>query len=231
MRTDTVRRGKLVGVLLCVAAAVSSCSSGVVPGDGEALIGSQTASVAGSPAATPSASAGPQGTRSPTAPAGSVTDSVAPAATGTAVGSATGTGVHVIDTAGHFSVWMPAKPERTSSPGSYSGYSFTVHLAVVAAPYIALVEGEDVSPAVRPAAFDGVLRSAVTRVSRAADLRVISQSATTFEGHRARRAVFERAGARFEFLTFAYSGSRLYALLAPKGARFAALAASFQPTP
>jgi hypothetical protein len=151
-------------------------------------------------------------------------------AAGTPVGAPPAVqGQWVVDRAGGFRVRMPGPPERTSEPGSFGGYHFVVHVAAVHFPYLALVEGERITPALPLTQFGPLLRGAVGGFVASSGLQLISQSDTTFRGHPGRRAVIERAGTRYVYLVFVYSGAQTYSLLAPQGPRFDALAASFQP--
>jgi hypothetical protein len=141
-----------------------------------------------------------------------------------------GSGVLVTDEAGHFRVRMPSEPTRDTQKGSFAGYTFNVHTAIIQSPYVAGVEGEDISPALTASSYDTVLRSAVSSFGTSSTLTKVSESETTFQGHEGRIGIFERNGDRYEFLVFVYSGSQVYALFAPEGDKFQALADSFQPT-
>jgi hypothetical protein len=193
----------LVAVLL----AVSGCAADTVNGHGAA------SAVAGSsgPVDFPSGASTP-------APSASVLPTPG------------GSGVLVTDAAGHFRVRMPAQPTRDTQHGSFAGYTFNVHTAVVQSPYVAGVEGEDISPALTSASYDTVLRSAVSSFGISSGTTKVSETDTTFQGHHGRIGIFEGDGSRYEFLVFVYSGSQVYALFAPQGAKFEALATSFQPT-
>jgi hypothetical protein len=196
-----------VGVALCagVLVAASGCAASTVNGHGVASV------VARSTHPTDFPSAGSSTPSSPAPTPG-------------------GSGVLVTDDAGHFRVRMPAEPTRNTEPGSFAGYTFNVHTAVVQSPYVAGVEGEDITPALTPDSYDTVLRSAVSSFGTAAGLTKLSEKDTVFQGHRGRVGIFDRDGVHFEFLVFVYSGSQVYAMFAPEGEKFDALANSFQPT-
>lgn len=138
------------------------------------------------------------------------------------------TSVPYTDTAGRFKVVLPGTPETADEPGSFGGYSFHVHLAAVHSPYIAIVEGEQITPALKSGDYEQVLSSAVTSFASATGAGNVTNTATTFRGHQARTAVFTHAGTSYELLIFVYSGSQVYLMFAPQGAKFAALANSFQ---
>lgn len=153
-----------------------------------------------------------------------------PATSASALPTPGGEGVLVTDAGGHFRVRMPAEPTRDTQPGSFGGYTFNVHTAVVQSPYIAGVEGEDISPALTSSSYETILRSAVASFGSVGGLTKVSDSETSYQGHVGRTAIFDKDGERFEFLVFVYSGSQVYAMFAPEGAKFDALANSFQPT-
>src|SRR5206468_3656406 len=96
------------------------------------------------------------------------------------------------------------------------------------APYIALAEGEDVTPALPLDQIDVTLRSAVSSFQSSSGMTLVSQKQTTFNGHAARGAILEASGNRFQLLVAAYSGSQIYLLFAPQGSKYDALASSFR---
>jgi hypothetical protein len=218
------RRAALAAGLAATAVVVGGCT-GTVSGHGMA---SFAPAVSGFPSSTPPAqSRTPSGGASSTpAPAGS-TPAVDPSDRTTAVAG----GVLVTSGAGHFRVVLPSEPTHTDEPGSFGPYSFTVHIEIATTPYIAIAEGEDVHPPLHTSTFNSVLRSVVSGFRTNSGMRLVRQSPTRFKGYVARDAIFEAGGKHFELLTFAYSGSRLYVLVAPQGRRFDALAASFVPLP
>jgi len=203
------RPGRVATLLVCVLLAGSACSADTVSGHGKASV---IAAESSGPVDFPSlgvSTAAPSETALPT-PGGE--------------------GVLVTDAGGHFQVRMPAQPTRDTQPGSFAGYTFNVHTAIVQSPYVAGVEGEDITPALSEDTYDTVLRSALSSFNTSSGLTKVSESATTFHGHVGRMGIFESNGERFEFLVFVYSGSQVYALFAPQGDKFQALADSFQPT-
>jgi hypothetical protein len=219
MPLSPARRAPLAALVALAAAALTGCAASTVSGHGSAL--------AGAPSTQDFPSSG-----AVSSPVPSVTDSLpvpsTPAATGTSAPQTPGgSGVLVTDPAGHFQVRMPATPHQTTEPGSFGGYKFTVHLATVKSPYIALAEGEDVTPALPLDQIDVTLRSAVSSFESSSGMTLISQKQTTFNGHTARSAILERSDTRYQLLVAAYSGSQIYLLFAPQGAKFDALAASF----
>jgi hypothetical protein len=216
MPLSPARRLPLAALLASAAVALAGCAASTVAGHGSALAG------APSTPDFPSASS----------PAPSVTDSVpvTPSAppTTSAPQTPAGSGVLVTDAAGHFQVRMPATPQRSTEPGSFGGYKFTVHLATVKSPYLALAEGEVITPALPLDQIDVTLRSAVSAFASSSGMTLISQKQTTFNGHTARIGILERSGTRYQLLVAAYSGSQIYLLFAPQGAKFDALASSFR---
>ena len=125
---------------------------------------------------------------------------------------------------------MPAHPQRNSEHGSFGDYQFTVHLDAVEEPYIAAVEGGDITPALPEGQLEVALRSAVSAFQVSSGLTIVSQNSTTFQGHQARSAILQRARTRYELLSVGWSGNQLYLLVAPEGAKFRALAGSFRST-
>lgn len=217
------RAGIAVAVALALALATSGCAAGTVSGHGSAdVVAPTTTAPTG---AFPSGSGLPSfGLSTPILPPLS---SLAPSLSGSAP---SGAGVEVVDEGGHFRVVMPAEPERTTEPGSFGDYTFNVHIASVTSPYVAIVEGEDITPALTSDTFDDVLRAAVSGFETSSHLDLVSQSDTTFQGHKARQGIFSHEGTRFVFLAFVLNGSQIYALFAPQGEKFDALAGSFQAT-
>jgi hypothetical protein len=212
----------VVGALLVVVAGVTSaCAAGTVDGHGSAAASAAAPSAPSSSAPSTTAPSTSAGASTPILPPLST---VAPSGGNTPVSG----GVEVTDTAGHFRVVMPAEPQRTSEPGSFGNYKFNVHVAAVNDPYVVLVEGESITPALTSDAFTQVLDSAVSSFQTSSGLTLVSQSDTTFEGHQGRQAVLRRGATRYVFLIFVFSGSQVYALFAPEGSKFDALAASFQ---
>lgn len=212
MTKRAVRRASLALLIVAVAGTVSACAADTVSGRGVLADAPGPSDTGGFPSVpVPSLSVPAPG----------------PPTTSAAV---TG-GVVVTDRGGHFRVRMPSAPQKATEPGSFGGYEFHVHVDIVRSPYVAIVEGEDVTPALAPDAFEIVLRSAVSSFQSSSGMTLVRDSPTTFQGHRGRKAVLERAGARYEFLIFIYSGSQVYALFAPAGPRFAALAHSFVALP
>ncbi len=220
MPFSPVRRAPLAALVALAAAALTGCAASTVSGHGSALAAAP--STQDFPSSNAASAATPSVTDSLPVPASSApTTASAPSTPG-------GSGVLVTDTAGHFQVRMPATPERSTEPGSFGGYKFTVHLATVKSPYIALAEGEEVTPALPLDQIDITLRSAVSGFQSSSGMTLISQKATTFNGHTARSAILEHAGDRYQLVVTAYSGSQIYLLFAPQGAKFDALASSFR---
>ena len=213
------RRASLAVVAVTLAAiALAGCGASTLTGHGSAPVSASAPSTQDFP--SPGSSA-PSATDPTPVPSASVPSASAPQ-------TSTGSGVLVTDPAGHFQVRMPATPERSTEPGSFGGYKFTVHLATVKSPYLALAEGEDVTPALPMDQIDTTLRSAVSSFGSSSGMTLVSQRPTTFNGHTARTAILERSGSRYQLLVAAYSGSQIYLLFAPEGSRFDALASSFR---
>ena len=225
MSSHAARRARALAAGLAATAVVVGGCAGTVSGHG---IASFAPADSGFPSSSPpgqsSASAG--GTSSSPAPSRStpVTD---PSDRTTTVAA----GVLVTSAAGHFRVVLPSEPTHTDEPGSFGPYTVSVHIEIATTPYIAIAEGEHVDPPLHTSTFNTVLRSVVGGFRTNSGMRLVRQSPTRFKGHVAREAIFEAGGEHFELLTFAYSGSRLYVLVAPQGRRFDVLASSFEPLP
>jgi hypothetical protein len=198
-----LRRGPFVVAMTVCLGATGGCAASTISGHGSAA---PIARSSGFPASTSAAPSSP------------------------APGTPTGGGVLVVDKSGKFVVRMPAQPERSSEHGSLGNYRFTVHVDAVHEPYVVAVEGEDITPALPQDQLEDALRSAVSSFQSSSGLDLVSQTSTTFHGHQARAAILQHAGNRFELLSVGWSGNQLYLLVAPEGARFRALAASFRST-
>jgi hypothetical protein len=214
MTQQAARRAPIAMLLALAVGASGGCAASTVSGRGSAAVSSPTESATNSDFPAPGIS----------------TPIVAPSSELSTPPPSEYTKVAVTDEAGHFRVRMPATPTRSDQPGSFGDYTFNVHLVIVQSPYAAIVEGEDVSPALTSDTFDTVLKSAVTGFASSSGLSKVSEKATTFRGHEGRIAIFDRAGTNYEFLVFVQSGSQIYALFAPEGDRFDALAGSFEAT-
>lgn len=212
------RRAAVAAMLAMVGLAAAGCSAGTVSGRGAAL----GTSAETSPAST--SSVDPSGF-----PSTGTTPSDSAGSRGASGSSATKDGVLVIDRAGHFRVRMPATPVRASQPSSFGSYHLTLHIAITASPYVAIVEGEEVTPPIGAGSYASVLRSVASGFVSGSGMKLVRQAATTFQGYTARTAVFESSGSRIEMVAFVYSGSQLYVLLAPPGHRFELLTGSFEP--
>jgi hypothetical protein len=214
MTLQAARRVPLAMLIVLVVGASSACAASTVSGHGSADVPT--------PTTTQSTTDFPQ--------PGISTPIVAPSSELSTLPISENTKVLVTSEAGHFRVRMPATPTRSDQPGSFGDYTFNVHVVIVQSPYVAIVEGEDVTPALTSDAFDTVLRSAVNGFTSSSGLTKVSESDTEFRGHVGRKAIYDRAGTNYEFLVFVYSGNQIYAMFAPEGERFDDLAGSFEAT-
>jgi hypothetical protein len=217
MRATVVRRAQLAAAVVLIGT-VTACGAQTVTGQGSAAAG----------AVVPSGSSG--ASSSGDFPSGSVSASVPAASTPVRSGSARpdGSGFLVTEPAGHYQLRMPAKPKRSVQPGSVQGYKYTLYLSTVKDPYLALVEGEVVEPALPKDQIGDTLDSAVSSFQRNSEMTLVNQQNTTFNGHTAKTAVLEHAGDRYELLVAAYSGAQIYLFFAPEGSKFDALTSSFR---
>lgn len=202
MSNRIAARAPLALLLVLVTAAVGGCAGSTVSGHGVLVnapaLPGPTVPTVPANASTPPASAPP------------------------------GAGVVVVDRPGHFRVRMPGVPIKTSQSGSFGGARFTVHVAAVQSPYVAVVEGESITPNLPADQYDLTLRTAVASFRASIGMSVVRQSNTTFQGHKGRKAILKRDGTTYEFLVFIFSGRQTYAMFAPAGAEFDALAGSFE---
>jgi hypothetical protein len=209
-------RGPLAAALFAAAVVLAGCAQ-TVDGSGAA---------SSAPAPSGATRTGDFPSSPPSSAPSSGVASTGAASTGGA--TAAGSGVTVRDPAGHFQVVMPAEPHRTSEPGSFGGYSYTVHIATVQSPYIAIVEGEVIDPALPQDQLDVALRTAVSTFQSSSGLALKSQDQTTYQGHPARSAVLNRGATDYQLLVIGYSGNQTYLLFAPKGDQFDQLIGSFR---
>jgi hypothetical protein len=209
------RSAPVLAISLVLVGAVAGCARTV---DGQGTPGSSVAS-----SSATSSGDFPSGSATPSAPA----PTTAPAASSGAVSTNPDGGVTVTDPAGHFVAVLPGQPRQTSQPGSFGGYSFTVHIAAVQQPYVALVEGEVIQPALPADQIDVALRTAVSTFQSSSGMTLESQTTTTYQGHPARSAVLSRAGTSYQLLVIGYSGNQTYLLFAPKGDKFQQLLSGF----
>jgi hypothetical protein len=131
------------------------------------------------------------------------------------------------DKAGHFSAKFPSTPVETQVPSTVGSVRFVLHLASVRTPDLVAVEEADFTPSLPASSFDTNLRSTLGGFAATSGLTLVSQSATTFQGHAARKGEFSGpAGEQYEMVAFMTDGGREYMLVGPTGT-YDELAASF----
>jgi len=144
-----------------------------------------------------------------------------PGSTSSPTSSDSGHGVLVTYPAGHFSAVMPTQATERSENGNLGGQSFTVYLAISVSDGSVPTEvaSEDIDHALDPSEYAATLRVAVGSFAGSSGMSVDSQTATTFRGYTARRAlVTSPDGQSFSLLVFVYSPTRIYVVFASEGA-------------
>jgi hypothetical protein len=131
--------------------------------------------------------------------------------------------------AGHFAAKFPSTPAETQLPSTFANYRFVLHLAIVRIPDVEAVEEEDYTPSIPASATDGALRETVASFGASSNMTLVSQSVSTFQGHAARHGTFTAStGQQFDLVAFFLGDNREYVIVAPSGAAFDLLAASFK---
>jgi hypothetical protein len=106
-----------------------------------------------------------------------------------------------------------------------------LHLASVRTPDLVAAEEADFTPGLPASSFDTNLRATLGGFAGTSGMTLVSQSATTFQGHAARKGEFASpTGEQYEMVAFMTDGSREYMLVGPTGT-FDELAASFTVLP
>jgi hypothetical protein len=140
-----------------------------------------------------------------------------------------GPGVVYRSARAHFAARFPDAPEQHVIPASIGGLSLSIVVVVDALANVA-VECEQISQPLPPGEISSALSSFIN--SSASGGTVITDSETTFDGYQAHQGSIRRTdGELYSEMIVVYSGTRLYALLAPTGATYDALLASFVPAP
>jgi hypothetical protein len=150
---------------------------------------------------------------------------------GSVGGSSAFSGVPFSLPAGHFRANFPEQPTVLSEPGSFGGVSFTLHIAraVDDRGRPTLLADEDASETIPSDQADEALRVAVGSFSGSSGYTLVSQDATSFRGHRARKAALTSpAGDDYTLLVTLWAGRRLYIMLAPSGSIYDTLTGSFE---
>ena len=137
--------------------------------------------------------------------------------------------VSYTSTAGHFSANFPSTPTESTTPASFSGYTFTIIYAVSREASGAVEVGEeDIQPALPSDQFQSAMNSALQNFGLSSGLTITSQpSATTFDNTAGLQATFSGHGLHITGLAFFFTGTRLYLLFAPS-AEFGSLTSSFR---
>lgn len=134
--------------------------------------------------------------------------------------------------AAHFVARFPSRPFESHVPGSIGPEHFMLRVAIVRTPQVVMVAENDIKPAFPQSAVDAGLRTGLSAFAVTSGMTLESQEVTTFRGQPARRGSFTTpAGATFTAIAVVYDGSREYMLLAPAGAAFDNLVASFEVLP
>jgi hypothetical protein len=142
-----------------------------------------------------------------------------------------GGGSSVTDVAGHFRVRMIGPATRDVQHATVSGEDITVYLHIVRTPS-ALEEmaSETYAPAMPSGNADTILRGEVGGFTGSSGFTVGRQTAFTFRGHPARKALFTGipgTSREYSFLAVAWSTSRTYLFFARSGTDFQTLTTSF----
>ena len=136
-------------------------------------------------------------------------------------------GVLITDTDAHFSARFPLQPTLQTSPTLSLGTgTMVIRLAGLKQPHLMYVEEADISESMSQAEYDGQLRGAIGGFEGTSGMTLISQQATTFQGHTARTAQMSTATTRYTVLFFVYDANRFYGVVAPSGANFTTLSGS-----
>jgi hypothetical protein len=134
--------------------------------------------------------------------------------------------------AAHFAARFPSTPFEDEVPGSFGGSRFTLRLAIVRTPHLLEVAENEIEPALPQSTVDSNLRATLTSLASSSGMTLDSQQATTFQGQPARRgSLASPTGQTFDAIAAMYNRGREYLLLAPTGAAFDDLVASFEALP
>ena len=135
--------------------------------------------------------------------------------------------VQVTYPAGHFRATFPTEPTPQTVGQSVGGYTIAMHAAAIAGALHTLVAGIDLSNELPSAGRTAFLRGAAGVFGASGQSTVLSEGATTFQGGDGWQSVVRVGGSTLHFLVFFATARRAFMLIAPDGAAFDKLAASF----
>jgi hypothetical protein len=148
----------------------------------------------------------------------------ATSADGTAASSAGPT----TDKAGHFVAVFPATPALSRVPISIGKVHLITNVATVGAPYPTSVVEVDLRPPLPQSAVEPNLHAVLGGYALSSGATLTLETATTFQGHRARQGEYAIGGDNLTALAFTDAANdRLYVLIAPPGGAFDSLIGGF----
>ena len=129
----------------------------------------------------------------------------------------------------HLRAAFTSTPLQDTLHRTVLAHSIDVHTATVGLDPVTEVAEEDFSPAIPSADIDSVLTGAVGAFASASGMDIDFQNETVFQGHTARTATLTgKAGTNYQLLIFMTNGSRLYIVLAERGAAYDSLTRSIR---
>ena len=121
---------------------------------------------------------------------------------------------------------------RTVYAHTTNAHTLNVHTAVVGLDPITEIAEEDITPAFPSSAVQNIMTSAVAAFAATSGMDVDFEDSAVFQSHAARTATLTgKAGTDYQLLLFMTNGSRLYIVLAQRGAAYDALTRSIQLLP
>jgi hypothetical protein len=133
---------------------------------------------------------------------------------------------------GHFSAKFPAQPTEIAIPAQAAGtVQVALHGATCSNP-MTEVALETTSQPVQPFQQQDFMQLALSSIATPVGLVDDGEAASTYKGHPARTATFNSSdGKQVTAMAVFYSTSRLYVLVAGRGAAFTNLLSSFEALP
>ena len=173
-----------------------------------------------------------------TAGTGAVLGSSAPASTGAAPTPRTAAQANLITLPKlHLRARLAGAPHegtmrRTVYAHTTNAHTLDVHTAVVGLDPVTEIAEEDITPAFPSSAVQNIMTSAVAAFAATSGMEVDFEDSAVFQSHAARTATLTgKAGTDYQLLLFMTNGSRLYIVLAQRGAAYDALTRSIQLLP
>ena len=121
---------------------------------------------------------------------------------------------------------------RTVYAHTTNAHTLDVHTAVVGLDPITEIAEEDIAPTFPSSAVQNIMTSAVAAFAATSGMEVDFEDSAVFQSHAARTATLTgKAGTDYQLLLFMTNGSRLYIVLAQRGAAYDALTRSIQLLP